>query len=70
MPFCGGCGPRYATAADQHGTPFRLLVCEFEAVGYRLVAFSEKKDVGAYFARFTRQPKRPEPEAMTACKNG
>ncbi len=55
---------------DQHGTPFRLLVCEFEAVGYRLVAFSEKKDVGAYFARFARQPERPEPEAMTACKNG
>ncbi|MDX2210038.1 MAG: class I SAM-dependent methyltransferase [Sphingopyxis sp.] len=55
---------------DQHGTPFRLLVCEYEAVGYRLVAFSEKKDVGAYFARFARQPKRPEPEAMTACKNG
>ena len=55
---------------DQHGMPFRLLVCEFEAAGYRLVAFSEKKDVGAYFARFTRQPVRPEPEAMTACKNG
>lgn len=55
---------------DQHGMPFRLLVCEFEAVGYRLVAFSEKKDVGAYFARFTRNSARPEPEAMKACKNG
>lgn len=54
---------------DQHGTPFRLLVCEFEAVGYRLVAFSEKEDVGAYFARFARQPKRPAPETMTACKS-
>jgi ubiquinone/menaquinone biosynthesis C-methylase UbiE len=54
----------------QHGMPFRLLVCELEAAGYRLVAFSEKKDVGAYFARFARQPKRPEPEAMAACKNG
>jgi len=55
---------------DQHGIPLRLLVCEFEAVGYRLVAFSEKKDVGAYFARFTRRGPRPEPDAMRACKNG
>jgi ubiquinone/menaquinone biosynthesis C-methylase UbiE len=54
----------------QHGMPFRLLVCEFEAAGYRLVAFSEKKDVGAYFARFARAPKRPEPESMKACKSG
>ncbi|NJS14520.1 MAG: class I SAM-dependent methyltransferase [Sphingopyxis sp.] len=52
----------------QHGIPLRLLVCEFETVGYRLVAFSEKKDVGAYFARFTRARPRPEPEAMRACK--
>jgi ubiquinone/menaquinone biosynthesis C-methylase UbiE len=54
----------------QHGIPLRLLVCEFEAVGYRLVAFSEKRDVGAYFARFTRARPRPEPEMMRACKNG
>lgn len=54
----------------QHGIPLRLLICEFETVGYRLVAFSEKKDVGAYFARFTRKDRRPEPEAMTACKGG
>lgn len=52
----------------KHGMPFRLLVCEFEAVGYRLVAFSEKKDVGAYFARFTRGRDRPEPEDMKGCK--
>jgi ubiquinone/menaquinone biosynthesis C-methylase UbiE len=53
----------------QHGMPLRLLVCEFETVGYRLVAFSEKKDVGAYFARFTRAGPRPAPETMDACKN-
>src|SRR3546814_6616592 len=26
----------------QHGTPFRLLVCEFQAVGYKLVSRSEE----------------------------
>lgn len=52
----------------QHGIPLRLLVCEFEAAGYKLVAFNEKKDVGAYFARFTRARPRPEPAAMRACK--
>jgi ubiquinone/menaquinone biosynthesis C-methylase UbiE len=54
----------------RHGIPLRLLVCEFESAGYRLVAFSEKKDVGAYFARFTRAGPRPEPQDMKACKTG
>ena len=36
----------------QHGTPFRLLVCEFEAVGYKLVSYDDKQHAGGYLARF------------------
>lgn len=54
---------------DQHGTPFRLLVCEFEAVGYKLKAFNDKQHAGGYLARFVPEGKRPEPENITVCKN-
>lgn len=53
----------------QHGTPFRLLVCEFEAVGYKLVAFNDEKTAGGYLARFAPKGKRPEPKAIKVCKN-
>jgi ubiquinone/menaquinone biosynthesis C-methylase UbiE len=52
---------------DQHGIPPKLLFCEFEAVGYRLKDFSERLNVGAYFARFEATGKRPDPSAIKAC---
>ena len=53
----------------QHGTPFRLLVCEFEAVGYKLVSYDDKAHAGGYLARFVPEGKRPAPDAITVCKN-
>ncbi|PKP99967.1 MAG: SAM-dependent methyltransferase [Alphaproteobacteria bacterium HGW-Alphaproteobacteria-13] len=51
-----------------HGTPFRLLVCEFEAVGYKLVSYDDKAHAGGYLARFVPMGKRPEPRRITVCK--
>ena len=53
----------------QHGTPFRLLVCEFEAVGYKLVAYDDKQHAGGYLARFAPEGKRPEADAIKVCDN-
>ena len=53
----------------QHGTPFRLLVCEFEAVGYKLVSYDDKQHAGGYLSRFVPSDKRPHPDAITVCKN-
>lgn len=52
-----------------HGTPFRLLVCEFEAVGYKLLSYNDKQQAGGYLARFVPTGKRPEPEDIKVCKN-
>ncbi|HKR15919.1 class I SAM-dependent methyltransferase [Rhizorhapis sp.] len=52
---------------EQHGTPPRLLKCEFEAVGYRLIAISPKPSAGGYMARFTISGNRPAPENIRAC---
>ncbi len=51
----------------QHGTPLPLLICEFEAVGYRPVTFVERPDAGGYVARFVRAPSRPVPSAIRVC---
>jgi ubiquinone/menaquinone biosynthesis C-methylase UbiE len=55
-------------ATKQHGIPPKLLFCEFEAVGYRLIEFAERPEVGAYFARFERRGKAPAPAAIKTCK--
>lgn len=55
-------------ATKQHGIPPKLLFCEFDAVGYRLVEFAERPEVGAYFARFELKGKAPEPSAIKTCK--
>jgi ubiquinone/menaquinone biosynthesis C-methylase UbiE len=54
----------------QHGTPLALLICEFEAVGYRAVDFAEKPSAGGYFARFVRASRRPAPEEIRVCDAG
>ena len=45
----------------QHGTPQRLLVCEFNAVGYALTRFERLPDSESYFAQFEPRGPRPEP---------
>jgi predicted methyltransferase len=52
----------------EHGTPIKLLTCEFEAVGYKLVAFNEKPEAGGYFARFAPKGLRPPPDKIERCK--
>src|SRR3546814_13052581 len=48
----------------QHGTPFLLLVCEFQALGYKLVPYDVKQHAGGYLARFQPPGKRPPPQAF------
>lgn len=52
---------------DRHGTPPRLLVCEFAAVGYELTRFERLADTESYFAQFEARGPRPEPEAIPGC---
>ncbi len=51
----------------QHGIPHTQLFCEFEAIGYHLLEFSEKPDINGYFARFERGKARTEPEKIKTC---
>ncbi len=51
----------------RHGIPHTLLFCEFEAVGYVLVEYTERPDIKGYFARFQRGAERPDPAAIQPC---
>lgn len=53
-----------------HGLPHRLLFCEFEAIGYVLVDYTERPDIEGYFARFERGDARVKPAAIRACNAG
>lgn len=53
-----------------HGLPHTLLFCEFEAVGYVLVEYTERPDIKGYFARFQRGNVRTEPDAIKVCEAG
>ncbi|WP_299192789.1 class I SAM-dependent methyltransferase [uncultured Erythrobacter sp.] len=55
---------------NRHGIPPKLLFCEFEAIGYKLVEFVERPDLKGYFARFERGDTRSEPDIIEACSNG
>jgi len=52
---------------ERHGTPPRLLICEFASVGYELAKFQRLGDTESYFAQFAPKGPRPEPEQITAC---
>lgn len=52
---------------DRHGTPPRLLLCEFSAVGYQLTRFERLSDTESYFAQFEARGPRPEPETIPTC---
>jgi ubiquinone/menaquinone biosynthesis C-methylase UbiE len=54
----------------RHGLPHTLLFCEFEAVGYVLVEYTERPDIKGYFARFARGKARTDPEAIQPCEMG
>ncbi|WP_375289445.1 class I SAM-dependent methyltransferase [Qipengyuania sp.] len=53
---------------DEHGIPPLLLSCEFESVGYRLVAFKDAPELAGYYAQFERAAKRPAPDQIRPCK--
>jgi SAM-dependent methyltransferase len=53
---------------NQHGLNPKILFCEFEATGYKLMEFSEQPKVGGYFARFEATGARPQPSTIKACK--
>lgn len=52
----------------EHGTPPKLLACEFASVGYRLEEMIPRPASGGYFARFKPIGARPAPEAISPCK--
>jgi ubiquinone/menaquinone biosynthesis C-methylase UbiE len=57
-------------ATDRHGTPPRLLRCEFAAIGYREVAFHSLEPAKGYLAVFEPGASRPEPGTIRACPGG
>lgn len=52
---------------DRHGTPPRLLICEFAAVGYQLTRFERLSESESYFAQFEPVGPRPEPQDIPVC---
>jgi hypothetical protein len=52
---------------DRHGTPPKLLICEFAAVGYELTRFERLADTESYFAQFEPRGARPEPKDIRSC---
>jgi ubiquinone/menaquinone biosynthesis C-methylase UbiE len=52
---------------DRHGTPQRLLICEFNALGYGLTRFERLPDSESYFAQFEARAPRPAPRDIPAC---
>ncbi len=51
----------------RHGTPPRLLLCEFSAVGYGLTRFERLPESESYFAQFEARGPRPEPQDIPIC---
>ncbi|WP_332812351.1 class I SAM-dependent methyltransferase [Sphingomonas sp.] len=54
-------------ATNRHGTPPKLLLCEFAAVGYQLTRFEQLPDSESYFAQFEAKGPRPEPSQIATC---
>lgn len=52
---------------DHHGTPPKLLVCEFAADGYRLTRFERLAGSDSYFAQFEAVGPRPAPSQIPTC---
>lgn len=54
-------------STPRHGTPPRMLVCEFAAVGYELTRFERLPNSDSYFAQFQATGQRPEPRDIPVC---
>jgi ubiquinone/menaquinone biosynthesis C-methylase UbiE len=52
---------------DRHGTPPKLLICEFAAVGYQLTRFERLPDTESYFAQFEARGPGPDPADIKVC---
>ena len=52
---------------DRHGTPPRLLQCEFNALGYSLARFERLPDSETFFAMFEARGPKPNPEDIPVC---
>lgn len=52
---------------DRHGTPPRLLVCEFNALGFSLSRFDRLPDSETFFAMFEAHGPKPNPEDIPVC---
>ena len=52
---------------DEHGIPPKLLFCEFEAIGFKLVEYVPKPEFAGYYAQFEAIGPRPEPGAIIPC---
>ena len=52
---------------DRHGTPPKLLLCEFSSVGYELIRFERLPESESYFAQFAARGVRPEPDQIKVC---
>jgi predicted methyltransferase len=52
---------------DRHGTPPKLLICEFASIGYELTRFDRLPESESYFAQFAGRNPRPEPAKIKAC---
>ncbi|MCY1671458.1 class I SAM-dependent methyltransferase [Novosphingobium sp. SL115] len=53
---------------EKHGIPPALLICELEAVGFRLDEFHRKPEIAGYYAQFVAAPSRPEPGKIKPCR--
>jgi ubiquinone/menaquinone biosynthesis C-methylase UbiE len=53
--------------ADKHGIPPKLLFCEMDHVGFRLVEFVRKPELAGYYAQFEAIGPRPEPSLIQPC---
>jgi len=51
----------------QHGIPPKLLFCEMDHVGFRLVEFVRKPELAGYYAQFEAVGDRPEPSDIEPC---
>lgn len=52
---------------DRHGTPPKLLICEFSALGFQLTRFERLADSESYFAQFEATGSKPEPKDIPKC---
>ncbi|MEO6153808.1 MAG: methyltransferase domain-containing protein [Croceibacterium sp.] len=52
---------------DRHGIAPQLLFCEFAALGFRLSEFVRKPELAGYYAQFTADGTRPEPDQIKPC---